>query len=437
MGLFVFSLRVMRRGYDRRVVLARDVSIDLELIEGLRKDFLTLMKNVPRVKNYKDGDKLREAFRIYSENFKELVFETFLNRDFKYDTDFSEGDRAWFDRQLRKTGWDFYIELRPPIDRPNEYYSEEARFADFEQKKTSWANRVKDKARSFWHDMKEFVEFVQRNRPEAYKVHVRDVEQIEMEGFKVRIIGYDPDYSDEMERFKAGLRLFRQRAAQVFPAMLHHMLPIHLLGYATLDEGGRYQGNHIEVALTGFSDRKNPNIVAHVIAHEMGHHLFKTFLSDADRKFWYEAIREDSTPLDIEKLLSLWPEGAWGHELVQKLKDVDPLLALQIDVIVDGQSHSGGPSFNTREDFEKLLAEGHKMVTVKHPISGYGGKNAEESFCEAIGQVIGYGPNTVPEIVRHWLKLILPGLKTASVRPYVQAAMRMRARCRLDRGPHH
>jgi hypothetical protein len=388
-----------RRVADR---YAKEVELNLEWVESLRKDFLILMKNFPRIKTDKEFEQVREAIKVFRNNFDSLFFDNFLNREFKYDRDISEGDRKWYDEKLRTSGWSFYIELSIP--------------SRFEENGARWINRLKDKARDFWKDLKDFVEWYSRvHQKPGYNLKVRDSEKIEMSGFKVTVVGFDPHYEDQLERFKAGLHHFRQRAQKVLPMMLQYMLPIQLNGYATLDEGGTYERDHIEIALTGFSDFKNPNIVAHVIAHEMGHHLFKTYLSEADQKFWYAAIREDSEPLDVAKLLSMWPEGAWAHELIDKLKDVDPLMALQIDVISAGQSHSGGSNFSTREDFEKLLAGGTKFFTVKHPITGYAGKNAEEAFCETIGRLVGFGPATVHPIILHWLKIILPDVRVAKV----------------------
>jgi hypothetical protein len=419
----------MTYSYDRRV--AKDITLDLEWIENLRKDFLTLMKNIPRIKSYKDADKVRDGVKAFRKNFDHIVFETFLNHDFKYDDKVSESDRKWYGDKLRKTGWDFSIELNLPLGYPDSKYnpqSQESLFASFEMEKDKWAAKVKEKARLFWKEMKEFVEYRERvTGTPNYTVKTRDTEKVEMEGFHVSVVGYENDEDGFLERFKEGLRVFRRRAKQVFPWLLQHMLPIRLNAYVTMGEGGRYEGDHIEIAMGGFFDHKNPNIVAHVIAHEMGHHIYKVYLSEADRTFWSKAISDDAEPLDVDKLLKVWPEGAWAHELVEKLVDVDPLLALQVDVIAHGQARSGGVEFNTREDFEKLLADGVKFVTVKHPITGYGGKNVEESFCEVMGLLVGYGPATVQPIVKHWLNLIMPDVKVASdrtAREAVRAVLR-------------
>jgi len=405
--------------YDRRLI-AKDVIIDVGLIEKLRKDFLTLMKNVPRVHDYATAHELDDAFRIYNARFKDLFFEHFLNRDFKYDNTISDGDRRWFDKELRKTGWDLYIEMRVPISRADDYYSEEARFREFTEQSPRWANRVKDKARTFWAAMKSFLEWYQRTRDKTeYTVKVPGLDQVEMEGFKVIVEGYDENDErarDYMERFKEGLRVFRRRAAQVLPLMLHHMLPIKVIAWSrALDEGGRYLGpsQPLEFTLDAFFDDKNAQRVAQVIAHEMGHHLHRSYLSAADRTFWDGAIRGDYEPIDLQKLLAQWPESmSYASDFSESIRESDPDLSIAVDAAY-WTKQVGMAGFTKREEAAKLLADGDKFFAPKNPITPYASKNSEEAFCEAVGMLVGYGPHAVPAVVKHWLGEILPGIRVS------------------------
>ena len=408
--------------YDRRT--AAEVSIDLALIEKLRKDFLTLMKNIPRVKDYKTAIELYEAFRIYSGRFKELFFEYFLNRDFKYDTDVSESDRHWYDKKLRKTGWDFYIELSPPISYSDDYYSEGARFADFERERARWSNRVKDKARAFWSDMRTFFEWYERVfQKTEYTTSVPNEDQVEFDGFHIIMEGFDQN--DErswnyFERFKQGLKIFRRRAEQVLPIMLRKMIPIRVIAWhRNLDEGGRYLGpsQPLEYTLDAFFDSKNPQVVAQVLAHEMGHHLYQTYLSEQDRHYWDDNIRGDYETIDLQKLLEQWPSPmTYADSFADSIRDSDPDLSLAVEA-AHWSKVTGRSGFETREEAEQLLAEGTKFYAPKNPITAYANKNSEEAFCEAVGMLVGYGPHTVHDVVKHWLSVILPGVRTASRSP--------------------
>src|ERR1019366_3644240 len=101
---------------------AKQVRLDLAWAEGLRRDFLTLLKNLPRVHDYKTAHVLRNAFRVFRTNFDKLFFEHFLNRDLKYAQGLNESDVQWYDKSLRGPAWTFSIELSLPIDFADDYY---------------------------------------------------------------------------------------------------------------------------------------------------------------------------------------------------------------------------------------------------------------------------------------------------------------------------
>ncbi len=397
----------------------KTVMIDMQYIDQLRRDFLTLMKNVPRISTWKDAEQVRVAFTVFRKQFDKVFFESFLNHDLKYDEILPEGDRKWYDRKLRSPAWSFSIELSLPIDQPNEYYSEEARLSRFFSDRDRWAARVKDKARALWKEIREFVEYLERTKkPEGYPVKVPAVEQMDIDGFRVRVIGLDSELTEEFEQFKEALRIFKSRAARVLPIMVRTMLPIHLLGYAKdSDAAGRYKGNHIEIYLSGFILNKSPAALTKTIAHEMGHHLHRVVLSDADRTFWDTAIRQDfSHPLDLVKLLEeQWTEDSeWAFNFIERIKDRDPVLSLQVDVASRGYPAGSSTPFQKRDELKRIIEKGERTIVPKTPITGYAGKNPEEAFCEAVGMLVAYGPAAVHPMIRHWLSMILPGLKAAS-----------------------
>jgi DNA topoisomerase-1 len=193
--------------------------------------------------------------------------------------------------------------------------------------------------------------------------------------------------------------------------MLRMMLPIHAKVVGKLDEGGRYERRYIEVSLTA---GERPEMLAKILAHEMGHHIYKVYLGQKDRTFWDTAIRGNYGPIDIDKALRLWPDGAWIHEMGELLKDVDPTLAIQLELL--GFGHGEVREIRKKEDFEAAVARGDTFAVPQNPVTGYAGKNPEEAFCEALGMLIGYGPRTVDPLIRHWVQMILPNLRVAGLR---------------------
>lgn len=398
-----------------RQLLAKEVRLDLAWVDGLRKDFLTLMKNLPKLKSYKEADRLREAFKTFSGRFNELFFEHFLNNDMKYNLGMSEGDAKWFDRNLRGPAWNFYIDLRLPMGYPKEdgddfnYGSQESKFEEFEQKYPKWKTRVQRKAQIFWKEMQGFVDYYERVHAKPVSVQVPDVDTTELEGFQLIIRDFKPDdeYNQkELAVLKEGLRIYRRRAAAVFPLLLKKMVPLTVEFKSTLDKGGSYGNGMINLFASSLLGEKGPPWAAHILAHEMGHHLFRTYLSDDAKAYWYATIRGDWGPLDLQELVDKWPGDTWAFDFPRVMGATDPILALQ----VDAASHdSEFKSLQSKEDFQKLLDSGTKTLVVPQtPITGYANKNPEEAFCEALGLLVAYGPRALHERVRLWLETALP-----------------------------
>jgi hypothetical protein len=401
-----------RLAYSVATRFAGTKRLDLAWVEGLRKDFLTLLKNLPKVKDYDTAHQLRDAFRIYRKNFEHLFFELFLNNDLKYNSAYglSDSDAKYVDKKLRGSAWSFSTELSVPIGFADDYYSEASRFANFEREYPQWKARVQKKAQIFWKDMREIIEWFENIRSVNLDVNVPTVENTVLEGFQLTMSGYveaNERHREDLAVFKEGLKIYKARASRVAPILLQKQTPITCEFKATLDKGGEYRNGYIVFYMSSISASKGRSWVVHALAHEMGHHLFRTVLSEDAQKFWRQTIQGDFGDLDLKELLDNWPGDAWAFQFVEKIGDKDPILALQVDAV--SHDHSYG-ELQTKEDFQRLYDNGKRTLRVpKHPVTGYGNKNPEEAFCETIGLLIAYGPRTVHERVQWWLNTVLPG----------------------------
>ena len=403
----------------RRHLVAREIRLDLAWVEGLRKDFLTLLKNLPRVHDYKTAHQLRDAFQVYRKNFDDLFFEHFLNNDLKYNQGISEGDVKWYDKKLRGPAWSFSTELRPPIGFADEYRTEAVQFAEFQREYPQWKARVQRKAQLFWKEMKDFLDYYTRvhDKP-GIDVQVPAIENATLEGFKLVMKGFkegDEYHEKELAVLKEGLKLYRQRASAVAPILLKKQLPVFIEFKTTLDKGGEYNHDGTITFFASSISNKGPKWVAHAMAHEMGHHLWRAALSKEAQNYWYATIRGDYGDLDIQELLNKWPGDTWAYDFPRVLGETDPILALQVDA-VSHEGGRGGRDLQTKEDFQKLLDSGQKTIIVpKTPITGYANKSPEEAFSETIGLLVAYGPRALDPKVRMWLDTALPGaFKSAS-----------------------
>jgi len=392
-------------------------------VETMRKDILTLVKNVDRIEvdHYdlklegvkKQYDELNAAMRAWAATYKERLYEDFiphitvpirvwLTGTDKF-PDNPEDDRReaelvkeW-DKKLRLGTWDLYINLSLP------------RFEHWEHEKKPWAEKVRRAARKAWKTLTDFLDWLKTRNVTPF-MKTRSVEQVRLEGFNVTIIGWDPETEEYCQKaldiFKEGLRHYHQRASAVAPILLRQQVPLVFRYDCGLDKGGEYQGNHIVVCATA---AKEPDEQAKTLAHEMGHHLYKQ-LSEAQVTYWIHAVHQDLGDLDLRDLLKVWHPGESIWDLTDRLIDVDPVLKLQLEgIFYKFSQYQWTGNWDTREELEEYLNNGGKSTwTVpKHPITAYSSKNPEEAFCETIGNAVAFGPRTLDPLVRHWFKTIM------------------------------
>jgi hypothetical protein len=394
-----------------RYVEAATKTLDLSWVESLRKDFLALMKNLPRVKDYDTAHQLRAAFTTYRERFEEMFFMRFLHRDLKENYEkygISKSDSEWLWRKLGEEVGPWAAELRLPIDFATDYWNTASRYAQFEHDWPKWEARVRRRSQVAWKAIREAIEWIERNGKKV-DVTMPDVDQANIEGFRVQIRGYNPAESygvKGVEIFKQGLRIYRHNAAARFPLLLKKQCPIILECDSSIDKAGEYNYQGLIIFHAWGVSSETPARAAHILAHEMGHHLFRTYLSGDARTFWEQTIQGDYGDIDLKELLDRWPGDAWAFDMPSKMKD-DPLLALQVAAYSGKRENE---SRQSKADFQELYDQGiHTLRVPKTPITGYAGKNAEEAFCEAVGLLVAYGPRAVHERIRWWLDTVLSG----------------------------
>ena len=385
----------------------------LESVRKLRADFLLLMKNADRVSNWTEAKKFYNATRVFQDHLEHIVYKGLLPPLRK-----QYGERLAID-DVAKSVWILVVELKAPLEDPQwqshrlPWMTYDWAFEKYLKDKDKWLARVRSKARAAWKSLDELFQYLTNNEPVTMDLPM--AEQVDMDGFKVTIHGADETKAKYIQRIEESLRLFRKRASQTFPWILRHTPRITIEFKDDLGgNAGLYGASHIR--LSGYwTANPKPEKGTQIIAHEMGHHVYESYLSEQDKDFWSAAISDDYGDLDLQSVLDIWPEGGNKYWIVNHpLLDVDPVLYLQIYMSMHPPDHS--PWFTSKEDIEGLLAKGTKTVPVpKNPITVYATKNREEAFCEAFGNYVAYGPRAVPELVRWWLSQILGTSRTARV----------------------
>lgn len=380
----------------------------------------------------KDYDTLRSGTREWADYFKKRMYEDFVPHipyavrkwvtgSDKYPESeyFRDREKGWvdhWDKKIRVDTWGLYIAL---ADIPA--------IRDWKDYKKKWADRVKREGRKAWAVLTEFLKWLD-SKEVTPTVEERPVEQTRIEGFQVQVVGYEDTEHDQksMALFKEGLKIYRARATAVAPILLKQQLPLVFRYDCRLDLGGEYLRDHIDICAPWSA---TPKVVAKTLAHEMGHHLFKQLSGDQE-KYWTTAIHQDLDDLDLHDVLAVWHNGESMWDLMDRMETHDPVLSLQLQGILHGYSQQQlKPKWHTLDELKEFLDGGgeSKWVVPKHPITGYATKNSEEAFCETIGNLVAYGPQTIDPLVRSWLDTIMPGqVKAASARTAVQAVLRIR-----------
>lgn len=377
------------------------LDLDPTWVEKLRKDTLVLLKNADRVKTPEQLWELYRAVQVFRERFDTLFFKQFLHQQPK-----------WRKSKLVTLAWGYYMALSLPINfEPDHGALVLTRFLSEAPK---WKAKAQRAAQAFFKDVREYFE----SSPDAaswglqVKVPARDT--VELEGFRVVVYGYAPEEQenewqlDSFSKLKVALRSYKSAAGARAPLLLKQQVPL----IVNFEEKSGRAGAVYDSATRTIEIFMSSNICSdvdrfvHTLAHEMGHHVWKTLGSDA-QTFWHDTIRGDWGSLDIAEVLADWPSDAGSYIDLRslRLRESDPVKALQLEALTHDRE---GPT--TREDLEALLQKGQRTLTVpKTPITGYANANEEEAFCETIGLLVAYGPRTLDPKVKMWIQTTLPG----------------------------
>lgn len=422
------ALRVAAR-YARQQSLRKDV------VKTFRKELLTLAGNAPRIKTLKDGLKLRSGMVMWRERMQEFGGQIRRDlegriRETKYRTEYPQPGQGV--RSLTNPEWaQYYLDHMKPFwellyeagnvtsyigsGRETQYHGLDDKL-DLDGLR-KWATRIKSKARATWKFLDELSEWAERSDfygggGEPIDLVDLTPESMRLEGFNVQVIGYNEDRADDLASYKQGLALYKRRAKAVYPLLLKHQLPLKLNFVRTLDVGNAEATyNHTYINISSWGLTSKPRRVAQVVAHEMGHHLYKTALNSAAQKDWKDAIGGNYKKLDLRAALpTLKRYARRGMAVSDELGRADPILYLQLQALYENDR---GPfrSLVSIDELEDYLASGKDPIihVLAKPVTAYGGKNPEEAFCEAIGLLVGYGPRTLLPEVKMLLQAITPG----------------------------
>lgn len=226
---------------------------------------------------------------------------------------------------------------------------------------------------------------------------------------------YD-EVKEAVDTLNKALPLLQKRASAAYPPMAKIRLPILFDTSMDIDRAATYskwkRSPVINLKVCGVN-RKNVVETAKILAHELGHHIYRGLDGNA-QSFWETAIKSNYGPLDVALLDKVWPSNKTLLSIAFDVADKHPLLHLQLMAIIGG--YADCPKYryseiDSKDEFFGEVNKGNIPHVMRNPITAYAHKNPEEAFCEALSMYVIYGNRTVHPFVRRWLKTTLPGLR--------------------------
>ena len=312
-----------------------------------------------------------------------------------------------------------YHERRPLATRAE---AEAAVVARWKDEAVKWTRRLRDKARKAWDTLNRYVEWLEswRGGKRPLEVIHPDEEVVPLAGFRVIFRGFaESPYKDELEALRVGLERYRKAAAARAPLLLKMTPPIFIewTFEPTSSSNAAAYYTHNRVNITPWVIGKDIDRFVKTLAHEVGHHLFRMYLAKDAMDAWAQFIRNDYRDLDLREALAVMDKVGARSIIDESLMMEDPILHIQLSTLMHDPGYSRVADWLFASGIRKYLdAGGNPILRVPtNPITGYAGKNSDEAFCEALGNLVGYGPKAVPDVVLKMLRSVLgDGVRVAS-----------------------
>jgi hypothetical protein len=428
-------MRYILERCEHRILTEEQVDVTPALIAKLRKDFLVLVGNVPRVDTVEKLTTFRLGVKTFSDllerimiTAKEYLGDVAQLAELKSDNALASDARYLADNM--SDAWKLHTALIVPgpslesLIRDaagNSYHlgmAKERYLYRFTSEAKKWdvaARRVAPKAWKWFESAATVIaKGASYGGRGVLKVDRGTGTLREMAGFKVRLDGFSgSDFeADGVQKFERGLQLFRQLANARFPMLLRNTTPFVLV-FSGDPSGGKnaagWTAQAIFVSSAGM--HKDAKGVAHLMAHELGHGIYQNYLSDEAQNAWFSFIRGNTEPIDLRQVLKDIGEDGWIHE--PNVYKSDPIRWLQ----VRGLGQDKRYRFERGEDIRRWIEGGGDPVVqvTRRQVTSYANTNPKEAFCEAFGMLIAYGPRTVLPEVRQMLGMLLPQLRTEGV----------------------
>lgn len=410
--------------------------VDSPSVKALRDEFLAIFRNIPdRISSKADALLLRKAVRDLDRRHENLAksiftserlekFRTFraLWWDFQSALNSLAYAMEWRGREAENldakiadlnarhpdTDWEEYFRGRPL---PSQSELDAIELESLKKRTLPGKRKCMEKARKLWPEM-EWFERAAGVSLVDYSVHF---EEVKIGSVVYRIaVSHEAKKDNWTKEFFSNLRDFSEfyesQARKIAPWLIRHQLPVEINTLDHQDDAaGSYHGNKIVLGKWGvFGFYNNRRKFAHVMAHEMAHHLFNS-LSRASEEFWSATISADHGEFDVDEIVSRMLPDESPLQFSRRMEKEDPVTAMRAEMFyhVPSLRRLDITGLSSLVTARKNGAISGKFHLPRNPITAYAAKNPTEAFCEALSLLVAYGPRSIPPMIKAALETIL------------------------------
>jgi predicted Zn-dependent protease len=256
----------------------------------------------------------------------------------------------------------------------------------------------------------DWEEYVRIKDTEEFRSFISNGDHLfEIPEIKVNIQGFTCIFVDAKEdqienaiaKIEKTLDRINKTAKKYLPLVLKYKVPLYFsFGKTVFCTPQEQTHSTVQFQVDGCysSDRKvieilylentKPNALSGVIAHELGHHIFRNYLSDKAQEFWYDIVNGVTENLTIRKVFGE------SDNYVETIKDAyrTPKTLTNYQSLRDKQIFIKKLELDLDIDFSRVTKEQlHYLIYQnldtpirihKVPMTVYANANPEEAFCE-------------------------------------------------------
>lgn len=388
------DINLIWESYSSKIIEEQNESNTSDFVNKLKKDYDTLVRNINIRLTPENALQLKDAFKILKNKYDDqgsLLYK--WEQENKQTTEY-----------VRNPLWDFQTNLGRMYDLLGDFNRTKdeinlKKLINLKKYNTKKANNA------FFY----FNLFISNNPSFIDKLNIEE-HTFKIEGIPFIFIGLNQKNKDRLPKLKYYVNQYIERAKRVAPLLVKYGLPVKIhMEFDTSNEGdaaGLYLYN--KIVLTPWASKGDEKSFIKTLAHEMGHHLYKS-LSEKSRHFWYEYITKDKIEIDVEEIANMMRENEKSRDFDKRIKIENPILYLQAETLFyhHATNHYRIYDIQSLVDAYKENKIGKKITVPNTPITGYANKNPEESFCEALGLYVAYGNRAVHERIKEALNIIL------------------------------